>query len=573
MWDSSKAPPSGYPAAIPMQHADTSADSVVDVVVIGAGVNGTGVARDFAMRGVRVALFERNDIGFGASGNSSGMIHGGPRYLTENPSVTASSCRDSGYIQAIAPFLLFRIPFLMPVKTGLSGRVFLELLDAFFDAYDRFQPQKRGKRHTRLSASEALRLEPGLVGSLSGAVTFDEWGIDGGRLCVLNARSAAEAGARVYNHASVEEIARNPSSGHYLVRSRHALTGKRAITETKVVVNATGAWAPLTAAACHVSPGRIRVRPGKGIHIAFDRRLSNYAIATSAIDGRQIFVEPWQNMTVIGTTDDDYFGSLEHVFATSEEVRYLQAGIARTFPLIRSARAIATWAGVRPTLYDYGPNEDKLSREHMIVDHREDGAPGIYSMIGGKLASYRLFAEELTNGLAHDLARGTRCRTHEVHLPGGEKTESDIDLALTFGIDRLAAKRLIYRHGTRARHILSSARESERRTICPCEPVLEAEVRHVIRHEWAETVEDVSRRTRLGLGSCGGLRCAQACGFLLAEELDLSPSERRARVLEFQERHARRRLPVVGPTQSVQEHYIAMTRRSVGGNSSSGGRA
>ena len=145
------------------------------------------------------------------------------------------------------------------------------------------------------------------------------------------------------------------------------------------------------------------MRPGKGIHVVFDRRLTNYAIIGDAIDGRQIFLEPWQNMSVLGTTDDDFYGDLDDVRATSEEVRYLVQGVARVFPQIREARAIGTYAGVRPTLYAYGPNEDALSREHEIVDHAAHGAPGLYSMIGGKLASYRLFAEEMTDVLAQRL--------------------------------------------------------------------------------------------------------------------------------------------------------------------------
>src|SRR6185436_6875349 len=128
----------------------------VDVVVIGGGVNGAGVARDCTQRGLRVAVFERHDLAFGASGNSSGMIHGGPRYLTTDPDVTYSSCLDSGHIQRIAPHLLFRIPFLTPVysATELLGEATLATYDAFFDVYDRYQPLKGGKPHVRLTGAE-----------------------------------------------------------------------------------------------------------------------------------------------------------------------------------------------------------------------------------------------------------------------------------------------------------------------------------------------------------------------------------------------------------------------------------
>jgi glycerol-3-phosphate dehydrogenase len=176
-----------------------------EVIVIGGGVNGVGVARDASLRGMKVALFERNDIAFGASGNSSGMIHGGPRYLSYDPAVTHSSCLDSGHIQRIAPHLLFRIPFLMPIfKNGpLISKLTLTAVDAFFDLYDAYQPLKAGKPHVRLSADDTHQLEPGLVGGVAGAVSFDEWGIDGVRLCVANAVDAREHGAEIRAHCTV----------------------------------------------------------------------------------------------------------------------------------------------------------------------------------------------------------------------------------------------------------------------------------------------------------------------------------------------------------------------------------
>ena len=397
-----------------------------DVAIVGGGVNGTGVARDLALRGLRVVLFERNDLAFGASGNSSGMIHGGVRYLSSAPHVTEQSCRDSGYIQRIAPHLLFRMPFLMPVKSSRQARVMFELIDAYFRAYDDYQPLKHGKPHCRLDPSALLQLEPGLRGSIVGGITFDEWGIDGARLCVLNALDAMEHGGRVYVHSTVETISRAVGGGaaddgaRYVVDARNRLTEERVRVRARVVVNATGAWSPITAAVGALPQERVRVRPGKGIHVVLDRRVTNYGIVSETIDGRQIFTYPWQNVSILGTTDDDYYGDLDDVHATSEEVRYLVQGVARVFPSVRSARAIGTYAGVRPTLYSYGPNEDALSREHDVVDHTADGAPGVYSMIGGKLASYRIFAQELSDVVAaREFESSTPCSTHERPLPGG----------------------------------------------------------------------------------------------------------------------------------------------------------
>jgi glycerol-3-phosphate dehydrogenase len=555
---------------MPVAEAPVPADGV-DVVVVGGGVNGVGVARDLSLRGLKVVLFERNDIAFGASGNSSGMIHGGVRYLSQSPHVTETSCRDSGYIQRIAPHLLFRLPFLMPLRDGARGRVALELIDAYFRAYDDYQPLKRGEPHCRLDASDMARLEPGLVGTLVGGVTFDEWGIDGARLCVANAIDAVEHGARVHVHTTVETIARVPAESgwsRYVVEARDRFTGERVRAQARVVVNATGAWSPVTASLGGLPQARVRVRPGKGIHVVLDRRLSNYGILSEAIDGRQMFLMPWQNASVIGTTDDDYYGDLDDVRATSEEVRYLVQGVARMFPSVREARAIGTYAGVRPTLYEYGRNEDALSRDHRIVDHAADGAPGVYSMIGGKLASYRMFAQELSDQVAeHDFELSAPCTTHTRCLPGGERVPDALAIAERHRLTPVAARRLVYRHGDRAERIVErmARAPTERDATCPCEPVLEAEVRYVVREEMARTIDDVARRTRLGLGACGGMRCAARCGQIVAQERRLPPSEGPRMAREFLERQASTRLVAVGPAQARQEALaLAHMRSSLG---------
>ena len=193
----------------------------VDVVVIGGGVNGTGVARDAALRGLRVALFERNDLAFGASGNNSGMIHGGVKYLRSDPEITETSCRDSGHIQSIAPHLLFRIPFLIPFPK--SRAYLLPFADAYLEAYDRYQPLKRGKPHARLTPDEMYTLEPGLRGDLVGGLSFDEWGIDGARLCTANAVDAAEHGAKIHVGRTISAIERDDHGAVTAVswRDRH----------------------------------------------------------------------------------------------------------------------------------------------------------------------------------------------------------------------------------------------------------------------------------------------------------------------------------------------------------------
>jgi glycerol-3-phosphate dehydrogenase len=539
----------------------------VDVVVIGGGVNGTGVARDAVLRGLTVALFEQNDIACGASGNSSGMIHGGPRYLTYDPDVTYTSCLDSGHIQQIAPHLLFRIPFLMPVQKKLGSSVELLALDAFFGLYDQYQPLKHGKPHVLLSPENVRELEPGITMELEGGVSFDEWGIDGARLCIGSAVDAKEHGAAVRTRTSVKELLRGEGGSVTGVRYRDQATGEIGEISARVVVNATGAWAPLTMALGHVTSKAARLRPGKGVHVFFDRRLTNFAIATNAIDGRQIFLEPWQNMSVIGTTDDDFYGDLDDCVATADEVRYLVQAVARVFPTVKHARAIGTWAGVRPTLYEWGPNEDALSRDHRVVNHAADGADGLYSMVGGKLASYRLFAEEMTDVLAARLGNTKPCTTHTAPLPGGDRQVDPLALATAHGVDPVVAARLEYRHGSRAERVLDRLKKDPREgaVLCPCEPVTVAEVRYAVEEEWAKSVDDVARRTRLGLGTCGGMRCAGQCGAIVAEMTGRSPGDGRLLALEFLKLSARRRAACISPIQAQQEALaLASARSSLG---------
>ncbi|HEU5077291.1 MAG TPA: FAD-dependent oxidoreductase, partial [Polyangiaceae bacterium] len=490
------------------------------------------------------------------SGNSSGMIHGGPRYLTHDPDVTYTSCLDSGHIQRIAPHLLFRIPFLMPVfgRSGYRARAQLLAYDAFFGLYDKYQALKSGKPHVRLTAAEVRELEPGLIES-AGGVTFDEWGIDGVRLCIGSLVDAMERGARAQVHCTVTELLRRDDGSVYGVRYRDRSRGSSGSLTGRVVVNATGAWAPLTTALGGLETRSARVRPGKGVHVFLDRRLTNYAVIATAIDGRQVFLLPWQNMSVLGTTDDDYYGDLDDVVATSDEVRYLFQAVERVFPAVRTARMLGTWGGVRPTLYEWGPGEDELSREHRVVDHASEGADGLYSMVGGKLASYRLFAEEMTDVIAKRLGNERPCQTHLLPLPGGDEQIDPMRLVREGGMEAVTATRLEYRHGGRSLRVLDRMLRQPREAavVCPCEPVTEAEIRYVVENELASTVEDVSRRTRLGLGACGGMRCAVRCGRIVAEMTGATAGEGLGMAFDFLRAAAKRRVSGIGPEQARQE--------------------
>ncbi|MBI2082715.1 MAG: glycerol-3-phosphate dehydrogenase/oxidase [Deltaproteobacteria bacterium] len=481
-----------------------------DVIVVGGGCNGTGIARDCAMRGFKTLLLEKNDFAAGTTGASSGMIHGGPRYLLSDPKTTKLSSQDAGYIRKIAPHLCFRIPFLYPVTKGkknfIKQRIRLSLVETFFQAYDSYSKLKGGKPHTRLSKEETWELEPCVSKEIVGSVTFDEWGIDTERLCLLNALDAQKHGATIRNHTEVTKIIRE---GDVVIglTARDCMLGDESEYRSSILFNATGPWTPRFAAMADL---QIKLRPSKGIHLILDRRITNVAVVSQCIDGREIFINPHENFTLLGTTDDDFYGDPDNISVTEDEVEYLLQGMEKTYPEIRKARVISTTRGVRPTLFGDGVYESALSRDHRIFDHeKEDGVKGILSMAGGKLAAYRQMAEEATDKICEKLNHWSACSTHLVPLPGGENLPTPDTISKEFDLHPYVAERLLTRHGALTSTVLTPTKErpEEKRILCPCEPITAAEIRYAVEEEMAKTLGDLQRRTSLAKGPCQGSQC------------------------------------------------------------------
>jgi glycerol-3-phosphate dehydrogenase len=523
----------------------------VQVLVIGGGINGAGIVRDLALRGVSCALAERRELGSGTSWASSGMIHGGLRYLQKDPEVTLHSCVDSGAIQRIAPHLVFRIPFLMPVFA--EDPIGPELVEIGLEMYDRYQPFKNGRPHTRLSRAEALRLEPSLSPRIDCAFTLDEWGVDAARLTAVNALDAAERGAQVWTHAEVVALVREAGGRVAGARVRDRLTGDEWRVEADLVMNATGPWAPKVA---RLAGAEVRLRPAKGIHLVFERRVSQLAVYARGIDGRDMFTFPHEQNSMAGTTDDDFYGDLDRIEVSEDEVEYVLQAMERSIPTIRAHRVIHTIQGVRPTLYGFGQNEDELSRDYAVVDHARDGAAGFFSILGGKLAAYRLMAQDASDRLCAALGVREPCRTATTPLPGGEGSLDVQALARRFRTPTPAVVRLGFRHGTRAAELLApwapepaAGAPPPPRPVCACEPVLDAELWHAARHERVRTLADCALRVRLGVGACQGAACARPAAGLLAEALDWSAERTAAEVAAFAAERWRAGMPVLGGRQ------------------------
>lgn len=525
-----------------------------DVIIIGGGINGTGIARDCALRGLKVALFEKNDISSGATGASSGMIHGGLRYLMYEIDITRKSCEDSGHIQKIAPFLLFRIPFILPIFKNKLSKVYIELVNAYFNAYDWFTPMKKGKPHTYIKGAEIKKIEPLLEGEFEGAVTMDEWGIDPFRLSTLNALSANENGAKIFTHTEVTDIIVENRKVKGVKIFDH-INRKRGEVYGKIVVNACGPW--LESMAKKIIKN-VRIRPGKGVHLILERRISNYGVITKAIDGRQVFIMPHDNTTIIGTTDDDYYGDLDNLKITHDEVEYLIQAIEKVIPSIRQFRMIRAMAGIRCTLYKWGVNEDKLSRAHRIYDGKEEGADGFYTIAGGKLANYRVMSEEMTDVIVKRLGVNEPGKTHILPLPGAEKEVELDEISRKYNLHPYIVKRMFRKYGSRIIDVLKISEEVPHalRIVCKCEPVLDAEIRYAIRKEWARNLVDVRRRTRLGTGACQGMRCGFQASLILKEELRLTPEETFYIYKHFLKERWKGKYPVLSYGGIKQEEFM-----------------
>ena len=523
----------------------TAAPSAHDVVVIGGGVTGAGVARDLSLRGLSVLLLEKGDWGAGTSGASSWMIHGGPRYLEFDWDTTRLSCEDTGHIVTIARNLVYRLVFLIPVMPHARNNI--ERMETAMEVYDRFQPLKKSHPHRRLTTHEARTVEPGLSADIVGAVTMEEWGVDPHRLVFANVQDAIAHGARAMNHTRVVDLIRD--GGKVIgVRYRGA-DGATSEARARVIVNATGPWSSDVSAMAGL---HVELRPAKGIHIVYPHRISNFSISAESVDGRDLVMVAHGGFTLLGTTDDDFYGDLDSVDVLEDEVDYLLQGFERVFPSIRRYRASRTTAGVRPTLFKWRSYEDDLSRRYEVIDHAREGVDGFVTIAGGKLSMYRLMAEETSNEVCRKLGHDAKSTTASRPLPGNESDcEPAAELAARCAVSALAAMKLQSRHGSNAERVLGE--ERTRRILCRCEPVTEAELIYAARHEQVRTLADAFRRTGVTAGPCAGVACILRAAEVIGRELDWSTSQRFDAAREFLRGSWLGRAPVLDHAGWAQE--------------------
>jgi glycerol-3-phosphate dehydrogenase len=480
-----------------------------DVVVIGGGITGAGVALDAASRGYSVALVEREDFAFGTSSRSSKLVHGGLRYLQNfDLGLVREALLERGLMTNLAPHLVRPLPLLVPGFDGkrpdrLTG-VGLNMYDVM--ATDRLRRRGRQSeewspdRHRMISAEEVIELLPALANrNPSGAYLFYDCQTDDVRLVLTVLGEAERFGAVIANRCAVLGLIEENGRAAGVTVEDCAGGGEFDIHADNVV-NATGVWADrIRGDELHNEAEVPQIRPSRGTHVTLsqERVPINAGAIVPAGSGRSIFALPWLGRTLVGTTDNDYDGTLDHIAPDPADIDYLLAACNDFFgDSLTPADLTGAYAGVRPLISTGDPKKSvDISRKAELYET----SSGLVTITGGKLTTWRRMAKMAVDRIVEREGRDAPCRTHEIQL--GQPAEPE-DLPAVVGVDDATLALLAHRYGYAAREVLAVAEERPElaHRIVPDLPDLLAEAPFSVRHEQAATLADVLlRRTRLGL--------------------------------------------------------------------------
>jgi glycerol-3-phosphate dehydrogenase len=505
-----------------------------DVLVVGGGITGAGVALDAASRGLRTALVERDDFASGTSSKSSKLVHGGLRYLQQREvGLVYEGLAERQVALRNAPHLVRVLPFLIPVltKDGVISRRLARALGGALWMYDLTGGLRIGKRHKRVSSDQAVTHMPTLrADRVAGGYLYYDAHTDDARLTLTLCRTAAAHGAVVANYAGVTSL-RKDSAG----RVRGALVqadGDEVEVRADVVVNAAGVWTDDVRALDEPSHPH-SIRPAKGIHITvpWTKVRNDIAVVVPvAKDRRSVFVVPWGDLTYVGTTDTDYDGPLDDPECAPEDVAYLLRALnAVITDAVREDDVLGTWAGLRPLLRTATNDRTAdLSRRHAV--RRSEG--GLVTVTGGKLTTYRRMAADTVDEVDAVLGKRRRCRTKRLKLIGADGYEDPPETNEPSRHEHLA-----HRYGTEGAEVeaLVDREPALGEPLVPGLPYLKAEAVHAVRSEMARTLDDVlTRRTRARLlARDDSAAAAEDAAVLVGRELGWDDAERARQVKEY----------------------------------------
>lgn len=525
-----------------------------DLAIIGGGINGAATAREAALRGLKVALFEARDFASGTSSRSSKLIHGGLRYLEQlDFKLVHEARRERRLLLKLAPHLARPIPFLLPIYRGdpyspLKIRLGLSI-------YDLLGNLGAKDRHRMLSAREALRSVPSLrEDGLRSAAVYHDSETDDARLTLENVLDAAGHGAAIFNYTEIHalDVSRGPGGGNPAVVTADAedlLTGRRHEISARFWVNAAGPWVDHVRALLPGFDGSRTVRLTKGTHIIIPPVSGPFALFAAILPGDRIFVmAPWNGFALMGTTDTDFDGDPATVQPSRADVDYLLGALNRILRVpVKSQEVIGSFAGLRALVLEPGKDPSANTREYRF--HNDPQAQNFVSICGGKLTTSRALGEKLVDQIVGCLGPGVRGSaanhpTRRKPLPGGQTGVFDVYLNYAaweavrlFDLPYDIAERIVRTYGSRWRSVLEPIKRdpSLAQPLSGKPALLAAEVDFSIREEMAVTLEDfLLRRSGLSWLASYTLReAAPAVADLFASRFGWNANRRQAEVEGF----------------------------------------
>ena len=537
-------------------------DGIYDLVVIGAGINGTGIARDAAARGLRVALVEKEDIGSGTSSWSGRLIHGGLRYLEQGDvALVRESLREREILFRLAPHLVKPVPLMLPFYS--HNRRSKWAVRAGMVLYDILSFDKSTVTHRVLSRADTIARFPDMdADGLKGAAIFmDGQVVWSERLCTEVALQAHAEGCNIFTHARVDGFVQEGDAVGG-VTYVDELTGTRHRLGASLVINAAGPWVDAVLKPHAPAAQKRHIGGAKGSHLVLDPfpgAPKDVVYYESRIDGRLVLIIPWGDRYMIGTTDKKFDEDPDTAVADAAEVEYLLGEVNALIPQAKLTVAdiLYTYSGVRPLPFVPAQSEWKVPRSHVIHDHAPD-CRGLLSIIGGKLTTYRSLAEETVDDVFRRLGRKVPpCTTAKSLFPGARVNDGvtfRAQLAANTAATRETVDRLVDIYGARAGDILDLAHHDPRLLeVLDAETgAISAELVFTYRTEFCRTLTDaLIRRIMVGLnGNCGRDALARAAAVLA--ECEGWDTARRTQEIDDYLRYIRRfEVPGTPPQQTA----------------------
>lgn len=528
---------------------DRMSKTEYDVLIIGGGINGAAIAHDAALRGLKVALVEKKDFGWGTTSATSKLAHGGLRYLKNfELGIVRESLKERRILEKIAPHLVYPIPFLLPLYEGGHNkksliRVGMMLYDLL--SYDKnFVDYKEQKmpHHKILSPEDVVKAEPTIIKEgLLGAAKYCDCQISSPeRLCLEFILTAASNGADVSNYAEVEKIIINNNKAEGVIVKDNT-NGKAYTIKSKIVVNASGPWLDRLIKTYNPSHKQ-KIRGTKGIHIITDKISNNAVVLSAKKTGRSFFVLPWRGHSLVGTTDVDFNGDLDDVYADKKDIADLVAELNEAYGSNVSTEHVwYSYAGVRPLVNEEGKKETEVSRRYEI---KEESIQGLITVMGGKLTTARGLAERGVDMIVEKLCKKVQpCRTKETPLYGstiGHKNYLKKVLSQE-NADKELLTHLINTYGSKYEDVMKIAGTGANKRLALNQPDIQAQVSYAMEEEMALTLEDFMIR-RTGIATLGEpyISCTFAAADIMAGRLGWDEAKKIDEILNFKKKVQRK---------------------------------